>query len=417
MTLSPSFSIQSLLDKIPGVSQNSNEDFLSNSISSKYYTPSEFIASKFKTTSLGIIHLNIASLSLHIDGLKMLLDLLNHPWDVIGISETKICEEHEPLINVLIDGYDFIRTDTKSSFGGVGLFIKHGLDYKVREDLNKSIQNVSESVFVELKYKSNKTLLVGCIYRHHSPITEFVDRFFADILTKIGKEKKKTIAPLGDFNIDMLKFDNDANTGNFIDLLSSEGFRPLILQPTRVTSDSATLIDNIFIHDLEAFSTGGNITSSISDHFPQFCILNIFDKKHKNKSVKYGRSFKNFSHDEFEKELQIIDWSTILDDDNCDASFTTFFKTIENLLDEMAPIRKLTKKETNLLTRPWITNGILKSIRDRDQIHRNYMKEKDEQTKQNLFQSYKTKRNLIKIILRQSKRDYYVQFFEENRSA
>ena len=148
VNLSPSFTIQSLLDKMPGSMNDSSDDFLTDSISSKYYTPSEFLASKFKKTSFSMIHLNIASLSLHIDDLKMLLDLLDHPWDVIGISETKICEERDPSVNISIDGYDFIQTPTKSFSGGVGLFVKHDSDFIVREDLNKSIHNVSESVFI-----------------------------------------------------------------------------------------------------------------------------------------------------------------------------------------------------------------------------------------------------------------------------
>ena len=213
-----------------------------------------------------------------------------------------------------------------------------------------------------------------------------------------------------------MKFDDDINTGNFIDLLSSYGFRPLILQPTRVTSQSATLIDNIYINDIEARSTGGNITFSISDHFPQFCTLSIFEKTQKRKTVKYGRSFKNFNHDEFKNELKVIDWEALFNEKNCDDSFTAFFDAIEKLLDEMAPVRRLSKKEINLLTRPWITSGILKSIKDRDYTHRSFLKEKDEEKREEIYQTYKTKRNLIKILIRQSKRDYYVQFFEENRS-
>ena len=257
---------------------------------------------------------------------------------------------------------------------------------------------------------------MGCIYRHHSAITEFVDLFLSETLAKIGNEKKKTIALLGDFNIDLLKFDEDINTGNFINLLSSFGFRPLVLQPTRVTSESATLIDNIYINDIEARSIGGNITFSISDHFPQFCILNIFEKKQKRKTVKYGRSYKHFNHDEFKNELNVIDWEALFYNKNCDDSFATFYNTLEELLDEMAPVRRLSTKEINLLTRPWITNGILKSIKDRDRTHRNYLREKDDDKKKEIYQLYKTKRNLIKILIRQSKREYYVQFFEENRS-
>ena len=113
------------------------------------------------------------------------------------------------------------------------------------------------------------------------------------------EKKKKTCALLGDFNVDLLKFNDDINTSNFIDLLSSNGFRPLILQPTRVTTSSTTLIDNIYINDIEANSKGGNVITLISDHFPQFCLVDIFDKPEKVKNIKYGRSLKNFNQNEF----------------------------------------------------------------------------------------------------------------------
>ena len=50
----------------------------------------------------------------------------------------------------------------------------------------------------------------------------------------------------GDFNVDLLKYDKHAGTNEFIDLLSSYMYLPYILHPTRVTSHSQTIIDNIF---------------------------------------------------------------------------------------------------------------------------------------------------------------------------
>ena len=99
ITLTPSFTIGSLLEKIPGTFSDKNEDYLSDSVESKYYTPSEFLASKFKH-SFSILHINIASLSAHIDDLKELLDKLGNKFDILGISETKVLEESEPLGNI-----------------------------------------------------------------------------------------------------------------------------------------------------------------------------------------------------------------------------------------------------------------------------------------------------------------------------
>ena len=92
----------------------------------------------------------------------------------------------------------------------------------------------------------------------------------------------------GDINYDLHKYESHFATSSFYEMLSSHAYRPLILQPSRVTSKTKTLIDNIFINDITCFSTGGNITTSISDHFPQFCQLNIFETAERDKSFKYA---------------------------------------------------------------------------------------------------------------------------------
>ena len=45
---------------------------------------------------------------------------------------------------------------------------------------------------------------------------------------------------MGDFNIDFIKCASETNTGKFYDLFCSHSLRPLILQPSRVTSKTAT---------------------------------------------------------------------------------------------------------------------------------------------------------------------------------
>ena len=57
-----SFSIQTLLDQLPG-HKFSNDNFVSDTVESKHYTPAEFLSEKFSKKSFTMIHLNIASLS------------------------------------------------------------------------------------------------------------------------------------------------------------------------------------------------------------------------------------------------------------------------------------------------------------------------------------------------------------------
>ena len=118
----PKFSIQSLIDKLPGEHFDTN-DFLSDSITSKYYTPVEFIREKFPKNKFSMLHLNIASLSAHIDELKSLLAILEHPFEVICLTETRIHED-KPKIDCKIEGYDFFHQKTGTQCGGAGIYVK-----------------------------------------------------------------------------------------------------------------------------------------------------------------------------------------------------------------------------------------------------------------------------------------------------
>ena len=82
---------------------------------------------------------------------------------------------------------------------------------------------------------------------------------------------------IGDYNINLLNSENHTQTGEFVDLMSSYAFIPLIVRPTRITANSATLIDNIFTNNLENLndSLNGVLITDISDHFPIFHINRI----------------------------------------------------------------------------------------------------------------------------------------------
>ncbi len=55
---------------------------------------------------------------------------------------------------------------------------------------------------------------------------------------------------MGDFNLDLLKFQTHRKTNDCIESMISKGYLPLITKPTRVTTYSATLIDHIYSNDM-----------------------------------------------------------------------------------------------------------------------------------------------------------------------
>ena len=88
-------------------------------------------------------------------------------------------------------------------------------------------------------------------------------------LEKVSKEQKR-IFLLEDFNINLLNYNVHQPTNDFRDSLASNPIIPYILQPTRLTSHSKTLIDNIFSNILSSEIISGNLTATVSDHSPQF---------------------------------------------------------------------------------------------------------------------------------------------------
>ena len=75
-------------------------------------------------------------------------------------------------------------------------------------------------------------------------VTEF-NNILNNLLKKINQEQK-TVFLLGDFNIDLMHYNEHKPTNEFLDSLASNSYLPYIIQPSRHTSHSRTLINNIF---------------------------------------------------------------------------------------------------------------------------------------------------------------------------
>ena len=166
--------------------------------------PGEFLSANFSKKSFSLIHLNISSLQRHIDELVTLLSILDHPFNVICVTETRLHDD--PLTNIQIEGYNFVHTPTSSQCGGVGIFIKENIEYEIVNKHTLSLDNIFQSIFIEIKTPSKKNILVGCVYRHPSPpISEFQNKFLDKTLNAITKSKKTCLLS-GDFNIDLIKY-------------------------------------------------------------------------------------------------------------------------------------------------------------------------------------------------------------------
>lgn len=129
-----------------------------------------------RNRGLTIAHLNIRSLRNKIDLIR--LELLNETsLDVLTLSETWLDSSIQDS-EVQLPGFSCVRRDRTSSKsgGGVIIYVRNGLPFRVREDLNNGD---NECLWIELTRKICKPTLICCIYRApDSDLTGFISKLF-----------------------------------------------------------------------------------------------------------------------------------------------------------------------------------------------------------------------------------------------
>ena len=205
-------------------------------------------------------------------------------------------------------------------------------------------------------------------------------------------------------------------TNEFLDSLASNSYLPYIIQPSRHTSHSRNLIDNIFSNAISNDIICGNITDTISDHLPLFLVSwNTFANPPSNKSNIFEKDWSKCDQKNFILDYFDIYWSNLLNlnEKNVDLSTNIFLNAMNSLLNEYAPFKRISKYILKFKTKPWITFGIQKSISVKNKLLKKFIK-KYPQIKAECHGKYKKYRNLLSTLLKESKQIYYTKYFESN---
>ena len=149
---------------------------------------------------------------------------------------------------------------------------------------------------------------------------------------------------LGDLNVNLLNNNDYTPTNKFLDSLASNSVIPYILQPTKITDHSETLIDNIFSNVITVDAVSGNLTAKIFVHVSQIMIAsNVFANPPSNRSNICERDWSNFDQVNFVVDYFLIDWDDTfkISDENIDYSTEAFLNKLNNLIDCYAPFKNL----------------------------------------------------------------------------
>ena len=143
------------------------------------------------------------------------------------------------------------------------------------------------------------------------------------------------------------------------------------LNPTRLTSYSATLIDNIFTNNLSQNVLNGVVLNDLSDHLPVFAYFSGQTPTRDQDNKAFTGRFIDENLRKFNENVSNTNWSSFLDEDP-NMTYNNFIDEYSRIYNPCFPLKAIKGKLLNNRSSPWISPGLLKSINKKPTVQKIY---------------------------------------------
>lgn len=332
------------------------------------------------TSSLNILIQNIRSVKRNITGLSILMSRSKIDWDVIVLTECWISNNQ---FIPIIDGYkSAFTTNNKTQNEGVIVYYKLSHSFSITEP---TIEDAN-CLIIKL---NTQTVLLG-IYR--PPSTRNISKFL-DSLNNILLNLKhyKNIFLTGDINIDISSSTPDSRTEHYLNLLASHGLLPAHYIPTHTLTclDHVIAKTKLSVKCLVAYTT-------LTDHYSVILSLLTTPASHQRKET-----IKRIDYNALDVKISNIDFNCIYLLDNPNDATCCFLNTLNSAVSSSSKIINVSRRKR--IIKPWITPGLMRCMRNRDNLH---LKSKKHPKDTNAKIIYKRYRNFCNDILKKVKQEY-----------
>lgn len=352
---------------------------------------------------ISLFHCNIRSLPKNLTLLNDMLYSIDSRPDIIAVTEIRL--NPNSISNVDLSNYNFFHSDSPKLAGGTAIYVNDTLKTIPRPDLIIDLSSV-ESCWVEIDPGNNKKhIMIGCIYKHPSANVDEFTSILNEFLQELNMNRYEVYI-LGDMNIDLLKHHTHLQTGRYLDMIYSHNLLPVITKPTRITSHTATLIDHIYTNTVNRLISGV-IAVDISDHLPIFCTVETSLRKQNGQL--YFRDYSKFNPESYLQDISAVDWNFI--SGKCNNLHETTARTINTLkliVNKHAPLKQVSRNKQKQLRKPWISKGMLKSIKTKHAMYKTHYLSNDP-VKICEFKKYSNRLNHLKNI---NKKAYFCKKFD-----
>jgi len=171
----------------------------------------------------------------------------------------------------------------------------------------------------------------------------------------------------------------------------------LITRPTRITDLSATLLDHIYTNNIKMPVQPAIILSDLSDHLPTFVLIKSSCLKQKHSSITLRHNYKNVDKSTFLQEIKdSLDMLPVNNGNPCQV-VDDIHSIFNIIMQKHTPRQPLSRNRRKLLNKPWITQALYKSIKEKKKIYRSLVKNGFENKAR--FAYYKRYRNQLTHLL------------------
>ncbi len=346
-----------------------------------------------KDLELSIVHQNIRSYKKNFDDFLVVLSSLKVKFHFIVLTEAWLSDDSN-LMHV--DGYNMFRTfDNLNNNDGVVVYVDNTLSVNSSQ---LRLGGVATALSLTFDWAGQACELLAVYRSPSSNLLLFNDGIESHLNQNNPKHDLIQILA-GDINCDLIDVVVNSQQQRYTDILAEYGFVACIDKVTRPSSN--TCLDHFFVK-LPKHVTANSVIAqtTVTDHFT--ISLNLSSNKHVGSIQNSNNTYLKYDWKGINAAINSTNWKFITENHNLNSCVDSLTNRLSNIMSEFSKQVTCSSKSTKL--KPWITNGLVKSIRHRDKLHKLL---KSQPFNANLRQRFVCYRNTLHSLIKRAKFDYY----------
>jgi hypothetical protein len=348
--------------------------------------------------NFAVIQQNIRSYKKNIDEFTVVLQSLDCHFTCIILTEAWLNDDSDLME---IPGYNLYRSyNNINQSDGVVVYIDSEISATCRE---LQLVGVATCLSVAFDWAGLPCELLAGYRSPNSNLNIFIDSIDSHFNEQRNNSKCIKIFA-GDMNCNLLNVAPQTLEERYLDVLNEAGLVSCVDKVTRPASN--TCIDHYFVKLPPSFDVASTVLqTSITDHYT--VCMRLYTPV-SNKTPNNDKYYMKIDWNGVKNSLSLQNWDHVINENEINLATNSFIQTLQNIILEMTTKIKISAKNTKI--KPWITRGLINSIRHRDKLKKKLNRQPYNLALKNEFIRF---RNMLHSTIKQAKYNYYKNKIDE----